>query len=158
MKLTFYDSKYQSILKLKELLESANIDFEFRIRDESKYGCVRYQILYPVNNYVISVVEGFGTLGSEVDSLEIQDLTHESDDEVTDWLTCEEVFTKIKQHHDANACSCCDFTNTNAGKSINTTGDSFVCVKQNNEIYLATDDEEFKMVKINYCPFCGRQL
>jgi hypothetical protein len=90
--------------------------------------------------------------------LEIQDLTHESDDEVTGWLTCEEVFTKIKQHHDANACSCCDFTNTNAGKSINTTGDSFVCVKQNNEIYLATDDEEFKMVKINYCPFCGRQL
>ena len=96
-------SKYKEIFKLKEMLERANIDFEFK-KFNMNFGpeVEHYQICCPnCENRYISVVEGFGTYGESADKLEIMGLLTEEeseDDCVKGWLTAENVFNRIKKH------------------------------------------------------------
>lgn len=66
-------SKYKAIFKLKKMLEKENIPFKFC--DYSVTNGIKlehYQIIYPATGERwISVIEGFGTYGNEVDKLEI---------------------------------------------------------------------------------------
>ena len=57
-------------------------------------------------------------------------------------------------------CEYCDFSSGEVGATINTSGDDFVMIADDKDksITLATDDEHFKLLKINYCPMCGRKL
>ena len=107
-------TKYKEIFKLKELLENTSIPFDFiegwgynaEETAELKKICPdlidRYQICYPVfaEPYrKISVIEGFGTYGSEEDKLEVMGLLTPEESErdvVVGWLTAEEVFNRIK--------------------------------------------------------------
>jgi len=55
-------------------------------------------------------------------------------------------------------CEYCDFSSGDTGGIINNVGDSFVMIKSENSISIATDDCLFKMLKLSYCPMCGRKL
>lgn len=91
--------KYNEILKLKDMLESAKIPFDF---SKAYNG---YHIVYPPANYkrVCSVIEHDYSYGKEKDLLEIMGLITEEekdawDDDVFGYLTAEEVFQRIKNH------------------------------------------------------------
>ena len=57
-------------------------------------------------------------------------------------------------------CEYCDFSSGDVGATINTSGDDFVMIADDEEksITLATDDKHFRTLKINNCPMCGRKL
>ena len=110
-------SKYKEIFKLKEMLEKADIPFEFfdRTKDGGKFGqefyrnChwEFYQIVYPSEgrDRYMDAVESFGSYGQEDDKLEIMGgLTEEESehDSVVGWLSAEDVFNRIKKHWEEN--------------------------------------------------------
>lgn len=98
--------KYQEIFKLKEMLENADIPFDwvenFGYDDAIVKNLKRiapdlmhhYHITYPCfgDGRWISVVEGFGMYGSEQDLLEVM----WNDGEVEGWLDAKTIFEKIK--------------------------------------------------------------
>lgn len=65
--------------------------------------------------------------------------------------------TSIKEINEQEGCEYCSFKNTDTN-TINTSGDNFVLIKNENEITLATDDKYFRTLKISYCPICGKKL
>ena len=106
--------KYTEIFKLKTMLENAEIMFDwiphFDYSEDDKFITEysdlmgRYQICYPVfdpNYRIVSVIEGFGTFGSEEDKLEIMLKTKDDDGGVIGHLTADAVFTMIKNHWDS---------------------------------------------------------
>lgn len=95
--------KYTQIFKLKELLEKANIPFEFIEHKDYRNG---YQILYPVGGVqnICSVIEHSFSYGNRQDLLEIQGLMtkkeeEEAHDTVLGYLSAENVFERIKKHY-----------------------------------------------------------
>lgn len=91
--------KYNEILKLKGMLESAKIPFKF---SELHGG---YHIVYSANSdkRICSVIEHDGSYGREKDLLEILGLMtkeelEETQDTVLGYLTAEDVFQRIKKH------------------------------------------------------------
>lgn len=114
--------KYKEIFKLKKMLEEANIPFDWiegwgYSKDEIKELrkiCPdlidRYQICYPKGSFHneadrwISVIEGFGTYGSEQDRLEIMggftpwERYEYGDEPVMGHLTARNVYQRIKNH------------------------------------------------------------
>ena len=120
-------TKYKEIHKLKKMLEDANIPFDWiegwgydeieteRLRKITPDLMERYQICYPegsfnhTENRQISVIQGFGTYGSERDRLEIMggltpmevfeqyiSLSEESHMTVQGGLTARNVFKRIE--------------------------------------------------------------
>lgn len=99
---------YKEILRLKEMLEKAEIPFEF---SEYMGG---YHLCYPKENdhdcveketfdRVCSVIEHDGSYGREQDLLEIMGLLTDEeyqDDEVVGYLSAENVFERIKKHYE----------------------------------------------------------
>lgn len=55
-------------------------------------------------------------------------------------------------------CEYCDFSRFDVGARMNTSGDRFVMIKSEDGVNLASDDKYFRLLKINYCPMCGRKL
>lgn len=97
---------YKEILRLKEMLEKAEIPFVFREFSDFRNG---YQILYPEGNTktetknICSVIEHSFSYGNEVDKLEIMGLLTEEESEfdtVTGFLSAEDVFERIKKHYE----------------------------------------------------------
>lgn len=102
--------KYKEIFKLKKMLESANIPFDFFEMDPQARLIIpeweHWHINYPNRNKcVVSVIEGIGSYGEQEDKLEIMGgLTEEErkHDQVVGWLTAEEVFERIKKLEEEN--------------------------------------------------------
>lgn len=104
------NNKYKEIFKLKDMLEEANIPFEFEFIESEPMGLllyeigVRYHLCYPCfNKMICSVIEGYGTYGGENDKLEIMGLLTPKElevDTVVGHLTAENVFDRIKTHWD----------------------------------------------------------
>lgn len=103
--------KYKEIFRLKKMLEDANIPFDFFELDPEARKIMpefeHWHINYPNRgNFIVSVVEGFGTYGEQDDKLEIMGgLTEEEKEEgyeVVGWLTAEEVFKRIKKLEEEN--------------------------------------------------------
>ena len=116
--------KYKEIFKLKMMLEDAKIPFDWiegwGYNEETTKELMkiapdlidRYQICYPKDSFYndekrwISIIEGFGTYGSEQDKLEIMGGFTPSekyfegckDDDVKGYLTAHNVFSRIKKH------------------------------------------------------------
>lgn len=116
--------KYKEIFKLKMMLEDAKIPFDWiegwGYNEETTKELMkiapdlidRYQICYPKDSFYndekrwISIIEGFGTYGSEQDKLEIMGgfTPYEKyfegckDDDVKGHLTANNVFNRIKKH------------------------------------------------------------
>lgn len=99
--------KYTEIFKLEEMLERADIPFEFQeVFTDSAYE-KGYQIGYPVlppnNNNICSVVEHGFSYGHRDDLLEIMGLLTDEErenDSVVGWLSAENVFDRIKKHYE----------------------------------------------------------
>ena len=92
---------YKEILRLKKMLENANIPFKF---SDDFFGkdTKEYQIIL---NNDIDVVEHHGSYGNEDDKLEIMGaLTIEEMEcnSVKGWLTAEEVFKRFKYCYENN--------------------------------------------------------
>lgn len=112
--------KYKEIHKLKKMLEDADIPFDwiegwgYGTEERKLLNIIapdlidRYQICYPEGSFYndeerwISVIEGFGTYGSEQDRLEIMggftpwERYTLNDDDVIGGLTARNVFKRIK--------------------------------------------------------------
>jgi len=91
---------YTEILKLKDMLEKANIPFAISTHVLDKNG---YHLGYPSLKYPIcSVVEFNYSYGHEGDKLEIMGLLTEEEkkhDDVVGYLSAEEVFNRISKHY-----------------------------------------------------------
>jgi hypothetical protein len=101
-------NKYNEIFRLKEMLEKAEIPFEF---GEYMGG---YHLCYPKKNdpdcveketfdRVCSVIEHDGSYGREQDLLEIMGLLTDKElqnDDVVGYLSAENVFERIKKHYE----------------------------------------------------------
>ena len=97
-------NEYNEIFRLKEMLEKAEIPFEFRNLFDG------FQICYPRNNkseddFVreCSVIEHEGSYGHSQDLLEIMGLLTEEEskyDEVVGYLSAENVFERIKNNYE----------------------------------------------------------
>lgn len=114
--------KYKEIHKLKKMLEDADIPFDWiegwgydeketkRLKEIAPDLMEHYQICYPkgsfsnTENRWISVIEGFGTYGSERDRLEIMggftpwEKYEYEDEAVMGGLTARNVYQRIKNH------------------------------------------------------------
>lgn len=104
---------YKEIFKLKVMLDKANIPYEFLDRsfidyDKHDIDYPFYQIIvYEPKKYgesfrLISVIQGHGSYGENLDLLEIQGcLTSKEEDEdsVKGYLTAVEVFKRIKKNY-----------------------------------------------------------
>lgn len=104
---------YKEIFKLKVMLDKANIPYEFLDRSYIDYD--RHELQYPFYQIIvyepieyeepmriISVVQGYGSYGENLDLLEIQGcLTNkeEKEDSVKGYLTANEVFKRIKKNY-----------------------------------------------------------
>ena len=88
--------RYNEILKLKNMLEKAEIPFEF----SEIFG--GYHITYPSNKFrICSVIEHDCSYGNEQDLLEIKGLLTKNEkkyDCVLGYLSAEEVFNRIKKN------------------------------------------------------------
>ena len=88
--------RYNEILKLKNMLEKAEIPFEF---SEIFSG---YHITYPSNKFrICSVIEHDYSYGNEQDLLEIKGLLTKNEkkcDYVLGYRSSEEVFKRIKNN------------------------------------------------------------
>lgn len=97
--------KYKEIFKLKNMLESAGIPFEFSV-DSYGGGREGYHICYPVfdiSERVCSVIESPASYGHEFDLLEIMGLLTDKElenDEVVGWLSSADVFKRIQKHYE----------------------------------------------------------
>lgn len=96
-----------AIFELKRMLDSNGIPYDYYDSRDVKFGgiCPKIQISYPNNgnNRVCSVIQGYGTYGSEENNLEIMGLIDPERDEsnpdsVKGWLSAEEVFNRISKH------------------------------------------------------------
>ena len=90
--------KYKEIFRLKEMLEKATIPFKFK--HVFRNG---YQIVYPNDTFICSVIEHDFSYGSDEDLLEIMGLLTNEErkfDSVKGWLTAENVFERIKKHYE----------------------------------------------------------
>ena len=92
-------NKYNEILVLKDMLERAEIPFQFRNLYDG------FQILYPENGEknICSVIEHDGSYGREQDLLEIMGLLTDKElqnDDVVGFLSAENVFERIKKHYE----------------------------------------------------------
>ena len=104
--------KYSEILKLKKMLEEANIPFTFtddflgakkKIENGNPYETHLYREQYPAYQIrlgnIADAIEYKGAYGAEADLIEIMGgLTAEEEqfDSVLGWLTAEEVFKRFK--------------------------------------------------------------
>lgn len=98
--------EYTVIFKLKEMLEEANIPFEYA---DNSFDLINrryehYQICYPANGEkrVCSIIEGNGTYGNQADLLEIMGLLTPVELQyncVVGGLTANEVFDRINAHY-----------------------------------------------------------
>ncbi len=92
--------KYSEILRLKEMLEKANIPFDFSDRHFDGY-----HLCYPARTKcVCSVIELEGSYGYRENLLEISGLTSNEElefscDTVLGSLTAENVFERISKHY-----------------------------------------------------------
>lgn len=94
-------SKYRRIFKLMTKLEKHKIDFEFYVdtyeeleNTKSIVGePIKYQILIPVGDKRISIIEGFGSYGQDRDLLEIMF----SNGAVIGYLDSQEAYLMIKE-------------------------------------------------------------
>ena len=88
--------RYNEILKLKNMLEKAEIPFEF----SKIFG--GYHITYPSNKFrICSVIEHDYSYGNEQDLLEIKGLLTRKEkkyDYVLGYRSAEEVFNRIKKN------------------------------------------------------------
>ncbi len=55
-------------------------------------------------------------------------------------------------------CECCNFSSSDVGSSINNVGDDFILIKSDDGVSMATDGKHFSLLKIKFCPMCGRRL
>jgi len=90
---------YKEIFKLKEMLENESIPFEFGPMNGGYH--ISYPEKYP--DCICSVIEHDGSYGRYEDLLEILGL--QTDEELKDYdvlgcVTAENVFTRIKKHHE----------------------------------------------------------
>lgn len=92
---------YREILKLDKMLTDAHIPHTL---DRSNDG---WQVCYPVSTaepgIVMDAIEHFGSYGKDDDKLEIMGLLTPEEyeyDSVLGYLTAEEVFERIRKHHD----------------------------------------------------------
>ena len=97
-------SPYQEIRKLMRMLSDYDIPYTV---NEYLDGV---QVIYPetetLQDAVCSVIEHFGSYGSESDLLEIMGLLTEEElenDTVKGWMTAKEVFKRIHQHFKENS-------------------------------------------------------
>lgn len=104
---------YKEIFKLKVMLDKAYIPYEFLDRSYVDYD--RHELQYPFYQIIvyepieyeepirlISVIQGHGSYGENLDLLEIQGcLTNkeEKEDSVKGYLTAKEVFKRIKKNY-----------------------------------------------------------
>ena len=87
-------SEYKEIFRLKEMLDKANIEYEFRDKNIYLPPYEHYQICCPnCENRYISVVEGFGTYGELADKLD-SELDSMLDEMATKGLLTEEIISK----------------------------------------------------------------
>ena len=92
--------EYKEIFRLKEMLEEANIPFEFDV-DDFMHSEGYQIIIYSKDGTTIlcDCFENLRSYGNKEDKLEIMDgLTEEEyeNDSVLGWLTAEEVFKRFK--------------------------------------------------------------
>ena len=99
---------YKEIIKLKEMLENANIPFDFfrwlendDLPKDYLDTMDGYVLKYPNrgSGEVCSVIEHGGSYGHKDDKLEIMGLT--GTDDVEGWLSAKEVFNRIKKHYES---------------------------------------------------------
>lgn len=102
-------TNYTEIFRLKEMLEKANIPFVFT---DDGFDCktfkyyhyhIEYPCVYAEGKRICSVIQGSGTYGHEANLLEIMGLLKPDErrnDSVKGWLTAEDVFERIKEHHE----------------------------------------------------------
>ncbi len=104
---------YKEIFKLKVMLDKENIPYEFL--DRSYIDYYKHDIQYPFYQIIvyepieyeepirlISVIQGHGSYGENLDLLEIRGcLTNkeEKEDSVKGYLTAKEVFKRIKKNY-----------------------------------------------------------
>lgn len=93
------DSNYQEILKLDRMLTDASIPHTLdRLFDG-------WQVCYPTREQpepVMDAIEHYGSYGKDEDKLEIMGLLtpdEEEHDSVLGYLTAEDVFERIRKHH-----------------------------------------------------------
>ena len=104
MAIYFIESKYKEIFKLKQMLEKEKIPFDFTCESYPESNFIHYHLEYPSKfdmdgSRIVSVVEGIGSYGREVDKLEIMGLLTPEEaerDSVAGWLTADDVFRRIK--------------------------------------------------------------
>lgn len=93
------DSNYQEILKLDRMLTDASIPHTL---DQLFDG---WQVCYPTREQpelVMDAIEHYGSYGKDEDKLEIMGLLtpdEEEHDSVLGYLTAEDVFERIRKHH-----------------------------------------------------------
>ena len=82
----------KEIFRLKEMLESENIPFEF-----IEYGDIKgYQITYPTIQFDISVVQHRFSYGNHLNLLEMMDISKPN---VEGYLSAEDALERIKNHY-----------------------------------------------------------
>lgn len=114
--------KYTEIIKLKEMLEKANIPFEFtddmfntkslspktreKLKDIIEEQYPAYQIIIKKNGeYLCDAIEHCGSYGNDDDKIEIMEALTEEEheyDQVLGHLTAEEVFKRFKYCYENN--------------------------------------------------------
>ena len=72
MAIYFIESKYKEIFKLKQMLEKEKIPFDFTCESYPESNFIHYHLEYPSKfdmdgSRIVSVVEGIGSYGREVD-------------------------------------------------------------------------------------------
>lgn len=98
--------KYREIFKLMCLLDTNKIKYEFYDRSqENVYGpgnhFIHFQVIINKKNTTeraFSIIEGFGTYGSEDDKLEVMNYFKTDEDHVLGYLSADETLTIIKKN------------------------------------------------------------
>ena len=94
---------YKEILKLRDMLEQANIPFKFIEHNDFRNG---YQIIYPETDAKLqrcSVIEHSFSYGHEADKLEIMGLLTSAElqnDNVAGYLSADNVFERIRKDYE----------------------------------------------------------
>jgi hypothetical protein len=95
------DDRYREILRLYDMLSADGIPCVLQKRLDGWH--LEYPCCFTTNgDRVCSVVENFGSYGSEQDLLEIMGLLtaeEEENDSVLGWLTADDVYLRIVSHY-----------------------------------------------------------
>ena len=98
--------EYKEIFRLKEMLEGADIPFEWEINNFMCSEGYKIVIYSKDGIYLCDCIENLGSYGNKEDKLEIMGgLTEEestTDYSVLGWLTAEEVFKRFKYCYENN--------------------------------------------------------